>query len=135
LTDVFETKEAEMTQMGVDTDAMVTLQWTGDLTVRRIAELKAEVQQALASAAHVSIDIAAGAESDLTMLQLLCAAHRTANRQGKTLQLCDEIPEQFRMIMNLAGFSRHIGCARDQSGCCLWPLLHRQPTRADCSNE
>jgi ABC-type transporter Mla MlaB component len=116
-----------MTQQGVDAgEEMLTLQWGGDLTVRRIAELKAQVQQALATATQVAIAIAPDAECDLTTLQLLCAAHRTASRQAKTLQLCGEIPEQFKMIMNLAGFSRHVGCVRDPSGCCLWPLLHRQ---------
>ena len=114
-----------MKQQGVDAGEMLTLQWGGDLTVRRIAELKTQVQQALATATQVSIAIAPESECDLTIMQLLCAAHRTASRQGKTLQLCGEIPEQFKMIMNLAGFSRHIGCARDQSGCCLWPLVHR----------
>ena len=115
-----------MKQQGVDAGEMLTLQWGGDLTVRRIAELKTQVQQALATATQVSIAIAPESECDLTVMQLLCAAHRTAIRQGKTLQLCGEIPEQFKMIMNLAGFSRHIGCARDESGCCLWPLVHGQ---------
>jgi ABC-type transporter Mla MlaB component len=115
-----------MKQQGVDAGEMVILQWGGDLTVRRIAELKAQVQQALAAATQVSIAIAADAECDMTVMQLLCSAHRTASRQGKTLQLCGEIPEQFKTIMGLAGFSRHIGCARDQSGCCLWPRVNRQ---------
>lgn len=116
-----------MTQQGVDAGEMLTLQWGGDLTVRRIAELKAQVQQALATATRVAIAIAPESECDLTILQLLCAAHRTASRQAKSLQLCGEIPEQFKMIMHLAGFSRHVGCARDPSGSCLWPLLHETP--------
>lgn len=115
-----------MKQQCVDAGEMVTLQWSGDLTVRRIAELKAQVQQALAAATQVSIEIAAEAECDLTLLQLLCATHRTATRQGKRLRLRGEIPEQFKMIIGLAGFSRHIGCARDLSGDCLWTLVHRQ---------
>ena len=112
-----------MTQQGVDKGEMLTLQWRGDLTVRRIAELKAQVQQALATATQVSIAIAPESECDMTTLQLLCAAHRTASRQAKMLQLCGEIPEQFKLIMNLAGFSRHVGCVRDKAGCCLWPFL------------
>lgn len=115
-----------MTQQGVDAGEMLTLQWGGDLTVRRIAELKEQVQQALVTATQVSIAIAPESECDMTTLQLLCAAHRTASRQAKTLQLSGEVPEQFKMIVNLAGFSRHVGCVRDPSGCCLWPLLHRQ---------
>lgn len=111
---------------GVDTGEMVTLQWSGDLTIRRIAELKGQVEEALATASHIYIEIGADAESDMTVLQLLCAAHRTAARQEKSLQLCGEIPEQFKMVMNLAGFSRHIGCARDKTGCCMWKLVYQQ---------
>ncbi len=115
-----------MQQLEVDEGEKVTLQWSGDLTIRRIAELKEQVQKALAAASHVSIEIAAEAECDMTVLQLLCAAHRTASRQDKSLVLCGEIPEQLKVIMNLAGFSRHIGCAKDKSGCCVWKLVYRQ---------
>ncbi|MBE0504724.1 MAG: STAS domain-containing protein [Desulfuromonadales bacterium] len=110
----------------VEAGEMVTLQWSGDLTIRRIAELKGQIEEALATATHISIEIGADAESDMTVLQLLCAAHRTAARQEKSLQLCGKIPEQFRSVMNLAGFSRHIGCARDKAGCCLWKLVYHQ---------
>lgn len=120
-----------MRQQGVDEGQMVTLHWSGDLTVRRIAEIKTQVQKTLAAATDVSIEIGAEAECDMTVLQLLCAAHRTASRQGKTLRLCGEIPVQFKMIMDLGGFSRHIGCARDQSGCCLWKLVHRQLSKEE----
>ena len=115
-----------MKQQEMGAGEIVTLQWEGDLTVRRVAALKVQVQQALASATQVFIVIAADAECDMTVMQLLCSAHRTASRQGKTLQLYGEIPQQFKMIMGLSGFSRHIGCARDQSGCCLWPRVHQQ---------
>lgn len=124
-----------MKQQGVDTGDMVTLQWSGDLTIRRIGELKAQVVQALAAATQVSIDIAADAECDLALLQLLCAAHRTASRQGKTLQVGGELSEQFQMVLNLAGFSRHIGCALDVCGSCLWKqiYLQRSGEETDCA--
>lgn len=117
-----------MNEQGVAAGEMVTLQWSGDLTIRRIGELKEQVQHALAAATHVSIAISDKSECDMSLMQLLCAAHRTANREHKTLQLCDNIPQQFKKIMKLAGFSRHIGCARDESGSCLWALVH--PHRA-----
>jgi len=114
-----------MTQQRVD-EGTVTLQWSGDLTVRRIGELKAQVQGALSAATHVSIALAADAEVDMTVLQLLCSAHRTASRQGKRLTLGGEFPAQFMMVLNLAGFSRHIGCALDVCGSCLWTPVSRQ---------
>lgn len=115
-----------MLQQVVDEVGMITLQWSGDLTVRRIAVLKTDVEKALAAAESVAIAIAADAECDMTLMQLLCAAHRTAVSQGKTLTLNGDLPEQLLMVMKLAGFTRHIGCARDQAGCCLWKMVHQQ---------
>lgn len=115
-----------MTQQDVIQNKTITLEWAGDLTIRRVAELKAQVQGALQSATNISIVLAADAEADMTVLQLLCSAHRTASRQGKVLTLAGEFPEQFKMVLNLAGFSRHIGCALDVCGSCVWPQVPRQ---------
>lgn len=118
-----------MTQRRMAEGEAISLQWSGDLGVRRVAELKAQLQGALSAATQVSITIAADAECDLTLMQLLCAAHRTAAGQNKSLQLCGEVPAQFSLILNLAGFSRHIGCIRDRAGDCLWTLVCRQPAK------
>lgn len=115
-----------MRKQGVEAGAMVTLRWSGDLTIRRIIQLKAQVQQALAAAKQVSIEIAADAECDLAVLQLLCSAHRTASRQEKTLQVGGELSGQFRMVLDLAGFSRHIGCALDVCRSCVWQQIYQQ---------
>lgn len=114
-----------MTQK-IDEAGGITLQWSGDLTIRRIAELKVEVQGALQEATSVAIEIAPEAECDMTLLQLLCAAHRTAGRQEKTLTLYGNFSEQFKMVMNLAGFARHVGCALDVCDNCLWKLIYPQ---------
>lgn len=104
--------------------ASASLHWSGDLTVRRVAALKAELQQALAGATHLSIAIGADAECDITLLQLLCAVHRTVSRQGKSVALRGDFPAQFQMVLKLAGFSRHIGCALDVCGSCLWQQIY-----------
>lgn len=117
-----------MTQQGVAQVETIDLKWSGDLTIRRIAALKAQVEKALAEAANVSIEIAPDAECDMPLIQLLCSAHRTASRQGKILSICGDFPEQLKMILNLAGFSRHIGCALDVCGNCLWRKGNLQVT-------
>lgn len=115
-----------MTQQGVAEGEITTLLWSGDLTVRRISELKNEVEGALQGAGGVSIKIAPDAVCDLTVLQLLCSAHRTASQQGKMLKIAGTFPESFRKILLLAGFSRHIGCALDVCENCLWMLINQQ---------
>jgi ABC-type transporter Mla MlaB component len=117
-----------MTQQNEKEGGVVTLQWSGDLTVRRMSELKAQVKKALATSANVSISLATDAECDVTLLQLLCAAHRTASRQGKNLTICGDFPEQFKMVLSLAGFCRHIGCSLDVCGNCLWKMIYPHVT-------
>lgn len=117
-----------MKQQDVEDGGVIALQWSGDLTIRRIADLKEQIQGALAAAANVSIEITTDAECDMTLIQLLCSAHRTASRQGKDLRICGECPEQFKMVLNLAGFCRHIGCALDVCGSCLWKMAYPQVT-------
>jgi hypothetical protein len=70
--------------------------------------------------------MAADAIGDMALLQLLCSAHRTALRAGKRLELGNEPPGQFRMVMDLAGLSRHIGCAQDDTDSCLWKRIYHQ---------
>lgn len=97
------------------------IEWSGDLTIRRIAELKDEVATALRRG-DVLICIDSDAQFDLSFLQLLCAAHRTANREGKQLQLHADLPAAFGELLKSAGFFRHVGCIEDKDDSCIWKM-------------
>jgi ABC-type transporter Mla MlaB component len=59
----------------------------GSLTVRTIAAVHSKLSNVLQHHAAVAVDCAAATEIDLSFVQLLLAARKTAARAGKTLAL------------------------------------------------
>lgn len=57
----------------------------GVVTIEQAAELKAALVDALASAESVFLDMAGVTEADVTCIQLLCSACRSAGMQDKKL--------------------------------------------------
>lgn len=92
----------------------------GDLTVQHAAEFRTCLLDALGRAQCVRVDLQAIDDIDLTCLQLLCSAHKTALFTGRDLSLDSERPGLLERSLDLAGFSRSRGCAMDLNGSCLW---------------
>ena len=91
----------------------------GELTVPHAEALKAMLSESLQGANRVRIELAEVSAVDLSCLQLLCSAHRTAASLGKTLTLGGEIPPMLRQAMKDAGFTRQKGCAFSPHTNCL----------------
>jgi anti-anti-sigma factor len=98
----------------------------GDLTVQQASELKACLLEALNRARLVRIDLSGVEDMDLTCLQLLCSAHKTALATEKKLVLENDGRERFGPLFSSAGFPRSKGCAMDVDTSCLW-MQRRQP--------
>ncbi len=64
-----------------------SLRLSGELSLRGIEALKAEVAAALAAHQAIAIDTAAVESADVPAIQLLLAAQKTANAEGKALSL------------------------------------------------
>jgi anti-anti-sigma factor len=92
----------------------------GELTVQHAAELRTCLLHALSGAQSVQIDLQAVEDVDLTCLQILCSAHKSALFAGKTLCLGNETPQHIRDSLDIAGFSRLQGCTMDAGDSCLW---------------
>jgi anti-anti-sigma regulatory factor len=91
----------------------------GELTIARAEELKAALSESLQGAASVRIQLSDAGAIDLSCLQLLCSAHRTAAALGKSLTLEGEVPPMIRETMKYAGFTRRTGCAFSPLTNCL----------------
>jgi anti-anti-sigma regulatory factor len=109
-----------------DKPGLLCVNIEGDLTVQHAAEFKTCLLDALGRAQSVRIDLQAIDDIDLTCLQLLCSAHKTALLVGKDLSLDRERPEPLERSLDLAGFSRSRGCTIDENDSCLW-IQRRQP--------
>ena len=96
------------------------LKLTGKLTIQRASELAASIGQAIAGEEHaVVLDLAAVTSVDVTFLQILCAAHHSARRDGKTLSIVSP-SEALLRAANTAGFERKQPCSKCAGDICIW---------------
>ncbi len=92
----------------------------GNLTVGRSEELRSLLIKAIIDADRVCLDFGTVTDVDLSCLQLLCSAHRSASRMNKSVFLSGDWPEVFKKTVEEAGYARLSGCRLDVSHSCLW---------------
>jgi ABC-type transporter Mla MlaB component len=97
-----------------------TLTLIGDLTIEHVQELHQKLMAALDKTQHLTITFADVTGADLSCVQLLCSAHRTAVRTDKFLKLDQQRPEALCRVVKETGFHRDKGCALDSQGSCIW---------------
>ena len=61
---------------------------------------------------------------NIALIQLLCAAHRSAQMAGKELIVDWQAGGPVGNLLRDAGFTRHVACPRSQNGECLWLQEH-----------
>lgn len=91
----------------------------GDLTIEYAAGLKTVLAEALNSGLQLILDVANVAKIDVSCLQLICSAHRSAVLSGKTFALRYAGGEFVRAVKD-TGFLRHVGCAQGTGDACVW---------------
>lgn len=98
-----------------------TLRLEGDLTIERAAELHDVCRQALAASEKITIECGEVGRVDLSCLQLLCSAHRTAVAQDKQFCFVGKRPECLSEAGTQAGFLRERKCQMNpERQDCLW---------------
>ncbi len=92
----------------------------GNLTVNQAEELRMLLIKTLIDADHVRVEFGSVTDVDLTCLQLLCSAHRSASRMKRRLSISGDWPALFKQAVERAGYARHTGCRMDSDNSCLW---------------
>ena len=92
----------------------------GDLTVARAVDLKGALVTSLSKATEIEINLAEVTYIDLACLQLMCSAHLTAFKEGKTLFLKDPSLPIFLEAKESAGFIYSKPCRSVSTGDCFW---------------
>ena len=82
----------------------IRLALDGSLTVRGIAAVRETVLEALAKHAAVEVDCSAADAIDLSLIQLLLAARRSAQAAGKSLSLATPADGKLRRALEQGGF-------------------------------
>lgn len=89
----------------------------GDLTFPNVPHVREKLLEAFAAKRQVGLEIREVREVDLSFLQVLCAAYRTALAESKEITLLNrELPAALRKTAAAAGFAQKTGCP-DSCGC------------------
>jgi anti-anti-sigma regulatory factor len=92
----------------------------GALTIENASEIRSRLIKTLVREHDVVICIAPDASADISFLQILCSAHYTASKLGRSFLLSHGSGDAFLSTVENAGYSRSRGCARDTDKTCLW---------------
>jgi len=97
---------------------------SGALTVKHAKALREAFIEAVRNAPAVEVNVENIGDLDISFVQLVCSAHRTAADLNKQLTISGVEQERFRQTLSRFGFFRHIGCHESTRKSCLW--LHVQ---------
>ena len=92
----------------------------GHLTLPHAETMKKAFLTALIEADDVFIKFAIVENVDLSCLQLLCSAHRSAVCLKKRISIEGSVPQALKKAADAAGFSCLTGCKLDSDRSCLW---------------
>lgn len=92
----------------------------GELSIMYLQDLKDQFFRVLDEYDFVEIEVNKVTSIDISVLQLLCAAHRYACSKDKTLVLNKEISEDFKKAIVAGGFNNFTECLGSEKNGCLW---------------
>jgi len=96
------------------------LEFEGECTIESAHEMKAALMDALCNTSELVLELEKVTAADLTLFQLICAAHRATWDTGKTFSLGSTKSDAFTRIADRAGYKRSIPCHRNTVPKCLW---------------
>lgn len=102
------------------TKKSAALSLDGELTKERAEEVRSALIKALDKTDEVLLKFNRASRADLTCLQLLCSAHRTATKMNKRIAFNGKFPAVLHQAAIAAGFIRCHGCDLDREKSCLW---------------
>ena len=92
---------------------------SGAVTVAQVGELKGVLIDAIGRAPLVEVDVSRVEQIDIAGLQLLCAAHRLADANGKRFSII-KTGEAVLHLVRSAGFAHALVCDQARHSACLW---------------
>lgn len=94
---------------------------SGDrLTIETSAEFSRIVREALEASNKVAIEFDPSVEFDITGVQILCSACKSAAQNGKTFSYHGPQPQALADIISGCGAERHGVCKHNNNSNCFW---------------
>jgi len=106
----------------VQEDGSILINSGPRLTIENTIEFARLIREGLADAKSksVAVQFDPDLEVDITALQVLCSACKTAATMGKAFSCQGERPKALTELVAAAGAERHGGCKQNNDGPCLW---------------
>jgi anti-anti-sigma regulatory factor len=98
----------------------LVLKASGCLNIETASELHRMVLVALCESKDVLLDVHQVEEMDITTLQILCAACKTAALQKRSFSRCDDLPECLHKLVMESGVIRNGICKHNSDQFCIW---------------
>ena len=94
---------------------------SGDrLTIETSAEFSRIVIEALGTSKNVEIEFDPTVELDITGVQILCSACKSAAQSGKTFSYHGPQPQALADIIASCGAERSAACKHNNKSTCIW---------------
>jgi ABC-type transporter Mla MlaB component len=93
---------------------------SGDISLQDVAESKTALVAALKTADKVVLETQDISSIDFAGLQLICSAHRTSMRLGKSIAFSAGLPALLTDAAERIGFSGRRRCLFGEDRACLW---------------
>lgn len=87
-------------------------------TIEHIADALDAVREGVMSGGAAVIDLAGIEAADMTLLQLICSAHKSARKAGGSVRI-EHVPNPVRKAIEGLGFMHNL-CGEQLSEPCLW---------------
>ncbi len=94
---------------------------SGDrLTIENAAEFARLIREGMETAHQVRVEFEAECELDITGLQVLCSACKTAAAHGKVFLCSGQRSQALVDMIESCGAARHAVCKQNNNSTCIW---------------
>lgn len=90
------------------------------LTIETAADFSRIVREALEASEKVAIEFESAVEIDITGVQILCSACKSAAQKSKTFSFQAPHPQSLTDIISSSGAERHAVCKHNNDSTCIW---------------
>lgn len=104
----------------VSEDSTLNIAIKGRLCIDTAQELLTLLKGQIDTADRVVIDPAGVTETDLSGVQLICSACRTALTRSKGFRFSTDLPQCMKMTVESIGLQRSVTCKHNADMACIW---------------
>lgn len=110
------TMQIEKTEAGMEG----TLSLRGELTMSYAKESRDVLLEAIQTVDIVHLNLHEVETADVSLVQIICAAHRECLQSGKKIVLDDGAGTIVSNVLNKTGYLKQLGCPDGSKATCLW---------------